>query len=74
MDEVNISINRTPNWKDDLNLSNRCGGCVYYVPRVKNGVLTARGKCELKGKYKQRIESCSKYTMKVDDVNEMLVK
>lgn len=52
--------NKTPNWQN-LNLENQCGVCIYYLQRIVEEKETARGNCELSGKYKQRTESCLKY-------------
>jgi len=48
----------------DLDIENKCGSCENYRQYVKNGYYTARGTCHLKGKYKMRTESCSKYKKK----------
>lgn len=38
-------MRQTPNWKQDIDLTNKCGSCKHYVPYIKKEVLTARGHC-----------------------------
>lgn len=53
---------KTPNWKP-IELNNQCGICTHYIPKLKENVRTARGNCQLTGKYKQRTESCKKFKL-----------
>ncbi len=53
---------RTPNWKLDIDLTNKCGSCKHYKSVYKKGLLTAHGNCRLRNNgYKQRTDSCLKY-------------
>lgn len=54
-------MQRTPNWKHDIYLTNKCGDCEHYAMFIKKGQVTARGTCLLKNKYKQRTESCKEF-------------
>lgn len=55
-------MKRTPNWKDDIVLDFKCGNCAFYQQFIKNGFQTARGHCKRTNKYKQRSDSCLKYS------------
>lgn len=54
-------MHKTPNWKNEMALENKCGNCIHYRQFIKNGFQTARGHCKRTNKYKQRSESCLKY-------------
>lgn len=52
----------TPNWKPDINLSDKCGSCKHYEPYINNDLLTARGHCLIRNNsYRQRTDKCLKY-------------
>lgn len=54
--------------KEDTNLKFKCGTCIYYKPLIKMNnkmgfeVKYCRGHCDLNGAYKQRTDTCIKYT------------
>lgn len=54
-------LQRTPNWKYDIDLTNKCAICEHYAVFIKKGKVTARGTCLLKNEYKQRTESCKDF-------------
>jgi hypothetical protein len=58
-------MKRTPNWKNDADLTDKCGSCKYYQPFIKKDSLTAREHCRLRNNtYKQRTDSCLKRVAK----------
>lgn len=54
-------MQQTPNWKNEMDIENKCGSCIHYQQFIKKGFQTARGRCKQTNKYKQRSESCLKY-------------
>lgn len=51
---------KTVNWNEKIDLAGKCGSCKHYKSFIKPP-LTARGKCLLVNKYKQRTDGCLKY-------------
>ena len=66
-------MKRTPNWIE-LDLKGKCGTCSHYVQLVQKTQQTARGKCSLRNKSKQRSDKCQKYEeAKESDVEKLIL-
>lgn len=58
-------LQKTPNWKKDIDLNDKCGTCIHYKSQILKGKLTARGNCQLKNnQYVQRTETCKRYQVR----------